>query len=63
LSRGLNSTSVCLELSISRSTIKAHLRNIFAKTEVASMAELLYMLLAPARSEAEPSETALARRA
>lgn len=63
LSRGLNTTSVCSELSISPSTLKSHLRAIFDKTEVTSMAELLYLLLAPSKGEAWSSEMALMRRA
>lgn len=51
LSRGLNTASVCSELSISHSTLKAHLRSIFAKTETTSMVELLYLLLAPWKGE------------
>ncbi|EYD76717.1 transcriptional regulator, LuxR family [Rubellimicrobium mesophilum DSM 19309] len=51
LSRGLSTSSVCSELSISPSTLKAHLRSIFAKTETSSMTELLYLLLAPWKGE------------
>lgn len=47
LSRGLNTAAVCSELAISPSTLKAHLRSIFAKTATSSMVELLYLLLAP----------------
>lgn len=51
LSRGLNTHAVCAELSISPSTLRAHLRSIFAKTETSSMVELLYQLLAPSKGE------------
>jgi DNA-binding CsgD family transcriptional regulator len=51
LSRGLNNAAVCGELAISPSTLKAHLRSIFAKTETGSLAELLFRLLAPRRDE------------
>ena len=55
LSRCLNSASLCSELSISTSTLRAHLRSIFAKAQVASMAELVYRLLTPPESLAGPS--------
>lgn len=55
LRRGLNSASLCSELSISPSTLRAHLRSIFAKAQVASMAELVYRLLTPPESLAGPS--------
>jgi DNA-binding CsgD family transcriptional regulator len=58
LSRGLNSTSVCSELAISSSTLKAHLRSIFAKTETTTMVELLYLLLAPWTGEPGQQATA-----
>ena len=63
LSRGLNASAVCGELSISPSTLKAHLRSIFAKTGTTSLAELLFQLLSPLRAEPRHSEAFLARRA
>ena len=63
LSRGLNTQAVCSELAISPSTLKAHLRSIFAKTETCSLVELLYLLLAPWKGESGPSGLATARRA
>ena len=63
LSRGLNASALCGELSISPSTLKAHLRSIFAKTETTSLAELLFQLLSPLRAEPRPAEMPLARRA
>jgi DNA-binding CsgD family transcriptional regulator len=61
LSRGLNSAAVCSELAISPSTLKAHLRSIFAKTETSSVVELLYLLLAPAKGDARPAGAAVER--
>lgn len=63
LSRGLNAAAVCGELDISPSTLKAHLRSVFAKTETTSMAELLFQLLTRLRPEPRLSDLALARRA
>ncbi|TNC63599.1 helix-turn-helix transcriptional regulator [Rubellimicrobium roseum] len=62
LSKGLNTSSVCSELSISISTLRTHLRNIFAKTKVTSMAELLCLLPLALMSKAQVSETTLTRR-
>ena len=52
LSRGLNNRAILSELSIGMSTLRAHLRNIYAKTGSASQPELIHKLLAgpPARS-------------
>lgn len=61
LSRGLNATAVCAELGITGSTLKTHLRSIFAKTETTSLAELLFQLLTPPR--ADSAEAPLLRRA
>jgi DNA-binding NarL/FixJ family response regulator len=47
LSRGLNTKAVCEELEIGAATLKAHLRNIFAKTKTTCLAELIFQLLAP----------------
>lgn len=63
LSRGLSTSGVCSELSISPSTLKAHLRSIFAKTETTSMVELLYLLLAPWQGEPGLAGAAAKRRA
>jgi DNA-binding CsgD family transcriptional regulator len=58
LSRGLNTKAVCAELEIGAATLKAHLRNIFAKTKTTCLAELIFQLLAPtagpAQREASP---------
>jgi len=45
LSRGLNGEAVRTELEISASTLKSHLRNIYAKTGSTGQADLLYRLL------------------
>lgn len=45
LSRGLNNAALLDELSISLSTLRTHLRNIYAKTGVGSQAELVQLLL------------------
>lgn len=63
LSRGLNSAAVCSELAISPSTLKAHLRSVFAKTGTTSMVELLYLLLAPWTTERQVAGAVTARRA
>ncbi len=47
LSRGLSSKRVCDELVISESTLRSHLRSIYAKTETSNKSELLYLLLSP----------------
>jgi DNA-binding CsgD family transcriptional regulator len=47
LSRGLNNASLLDELSISVSTLRTHLRNIYAKTGAASQAELVQSLFVP----------------
>jgi DNA-binding CsgD family transcriptional regulator len=61
LSRGLNAGAVCTELGITASTLKTHLRSIFAKTETTSLAELLFQLLSPLRIDA--AQAPLLRRA
>lgn len=63
LSRGLNTTAVCSELAISPATLRAHLRSIFAKTETASLVELLYLLLAPWTGEPGSPRQAITQRA
>ncbi|GKY88620.1 hypothetical protein STA1M1_24890 [Sinisalibacter aestuarii] len=47
LSRGLNNDGLLDELSISLSTLRTHLRNIYAKTGAGSQAELVQRLLVP----------------
>ncbi len=47
LTRGLSKTALLDELSISKSTLRTHLRNIYSKTETANQAELMFQLLAP----------------
>ena len=63
LSRGLNIASICSELSISSATLRTHLRCIFAKTGVSSLAELVYLLLMPPEQGARPANVAEMRRA
>lgn len=45
LSKGLSTKAVQSELSISDSTLRTHLRNIYAKTCTSSQAELIFQLL------------------
>ena len=45
LSRGLMIHAVMKELSLSESTIRTHLRNIYAKTECSSFAELVFHVI------------------
>lgn len=52
LSRGLSTKRVCSELRISESTLRSHLRNIYAKTEACSQSELLYLLLSQTPQDA-----------
>jgi DNA-binding CsgD family transcriptional regulator len=55
LSRGLMVQAVAQELVLSESTIRTHLRNIYAKTECNSLAELVFRLIdrQPAGDHAE----------
>lgn len=46
ISHGLQNTAIQEELHISASTLRSHLRSIYAKTDCASLAELTYALLA-----------------
>ncbi|MDQ2089692.1 helix-turn-helix transcriptional regulator [Marimonas arenosa] len=48
LSSGLKKAALLEELSIGTATLRTHLRNIYAKTDTASQAELLQKLLVPA---------------
>jgi DNA-binding CsgD family transcriptional regulator len=52
LSAGLSTKRVCSQLGISESTLRTHLRSIYAKTETCSQSELLYVLLSPKPCEA-----------
>lgn len=52
LSRGLNNDALREELSIGLSTLRTHLRNIYAKTGTASQAELVHRLLSGPRDAA-----------
>jgi DNA-binding CsgD family transcriptional regulator len=55
LTRGVTLSSICDELSIARSTLRTHLRNIYAKTATENLPDLLYLLLRkPAESLAAP---------
>ncbi|WP_093163493.1 helix-turn-helix transcriptional regulator [Aliiruegeria lutimaris] len=45
LSNGYSVQSICSELSVSRSTLQTHLRNIYAKTSTQNLPDLLYILL------------------
>lgn len=47
LSSGIAPSDLCGELTISRSTLRSHLRNIYAKTGTVNMQDLLYLLLKP----------------
>ncbi|MBV1902477.1 MAG: helix-turn-helix transcriptional regulator [Marinosulfonomonas sp.] len=49
LSRGLSVAGVCSELSLAETTVRSHLRNIYAKTETSSLAELIFCLIGPAQ--------------
>jgi DNA-binding CsgD family transcriptional regulator len=45
LSAGLSAKLVCSRLGISESTLRTHLRSIYAKTDTHSQSELLFVLL------------------
>jgi len=45
LSRGLSVTGVANELAVSETTVRSHLRSIYAKTETSGLAELVFALL------------------
>ncbi len=47
LARGLNNNALLSELSISISTLRTHLRNIYIKTGTSSQTELIHDLLTP----------------
>ena len=46
LSKGQTANRIMRQLGISNSTLRTHLRNIYAKTETANMSELVYRLVA-----------------
>lgn len=50
LAAGLSTKRVREELGISQSTLRSHLRQIYAKTGTGNLADLLYRLLAPAET-------------
>ncbi len=50
LSHGLSATGAAEELGLSAATVRSHLRSIYAKTGVASLAELVFLLVAPAQT-------------
>lgn len=52
LSRGLSVVGVAEELAVSDATVRSHLRSIYAKTETAGLAELVFRLL---RSTPDPA--------
>jgi DNA-binding CsgD family transcriptional regulator len=45
LSRGLSIQGVCEELSLAETTVRSHLRNVYAKTGTDGLTQLLYRLL------------------
>ncbi len=47
LSRGLSVAGISEELKLSDATIRTHLRNIYAKVNTTSLAELVFLLLSP----------------
>lgn len=55
LARGLNNNALVSELSVTMSTLRTHLRNIYAKTETCSQSELVHALLAPPRHIRTPA--------
>lgn len=61
LSRGLNRTGICKELSVSPATLRTHLRSIFRKTGVSSLPELVYALLTPPGPPQDSRSVTMAR--
>jgi DNA-binding CsgD family transcriptional regulator len=45
LAKGLSNERLLAELDVSYSTLRTHLRSIYAKTETSSRSELLYHLI------------------
>ena len=62
VSRGLSVRGMCKELGLSDSTVRTHLRAIYAKTGTSSMAELLYRVLSGGRDVAGEIQEKLANR-
>lgn len=52
LSRGLSVRGAAAELGITETTVRSHLRSIYAKTQTASQAELLFRLIGPRTPDA-----------
>lgn len=61
ISHGLTGAAIQKELSISNSTLRTHLRNIYAKTDTASLAELTFVLLSKTRRPSAGIETEIQR--
>ena len=61
VSRGLSIKAVSEELGLSDNTVRSHLRAIYAKTETASLSELIYLILSV--TEEDDMETVAAFRA
>lgn len=57
ISYGLQSEVIQEQLQISASTLRSHLRNIYAKTDCASIAELTYALLAKSETTSQMPES------
>lgn len=57
LGRGLSVTGVAEELAVTETTVRSHLRNIYAKTGTSGLAELVFALL-----RSRPDGSALADR-
>ena len=61
LSRGLSVKAVSEDLNLSENTIRSHLRAIYAKTETASLPELIYLIMSV--TDDEDAEVFAAKRA
>lgn len=61
LSRGLSVKAVSQDLNLSENTVRSHLRAIYAKTETASLPELIYLIMSV--TDVETNAVELARRA
>lgn len=61
LSRGLSVKAVSEDLNLSENTIRSHLRAIYAKTETASLPELIYLIMSV--TDHEDAEVFAAKRA
>ncbi|MEE9427825.1 MAG: helix-turn-helix transcriptional regulator [Paracoccaceae bacterium] len=51
LSRGLSISNTVIELGVTESTVRTHLRNIYAKSGTQNIAELIFCLIAPQKTE------------